>query len=51
LHEVVVNGQPGTLVVDNGAPYMTISYNVLDDRIVGIQVVSNPEKLASVPLP
>jgi RNA polymerase sigma-70 factor (ECF subfamily) len=51
IHEVVVNGQPGTLVVDNGVPHMTISYDILDGRIVGIQVVSNPEKLASIPLP
>jgi RNA polymerase sigma-70 factor (ECF subfamily) len=51
IHEVIVNGQPGTLVVNDGAPYMTISYDVLDDRIVGLQVVSNPEKLAAVPLP
>jgi RNA polymerase sigma-70 factor (ECF subfamily) len=51
VHDVVVNGQPGTLVVDGGAAIMTIAYDVLADRIVGIRVVSNPEKLASIPLP
>ena|SRR5436190_1201531 len=51
LHEAVVNGQPGTLVVDEGAAIMTIAYDVLDERIVGVRVVSNPEKLASITLP
>jgi RNA polymerase sigma-70 factor (ECF subfamily) len=51
IHEAIVNGQPGTLVVDQGVAVMTIAYDILDGRIVGIRVVSNPEKLASVPLP
>ncbi|MFL6239586.1 MAG: RNA polymerase sigma-70 factor [Actinomycetes bacterium] len=51
MYDAVVNGQPGTLVVDEGAAIMTIAYDVLDGRIVGIRVVSNPAKLASIPLP
>ena len=51
IHDAVVNGQPGLLVVDNAAAYLTMSFDVLDDRIVGIRVVSNPEKLTGVKPP
>jgi RNA polymerase sigma-70 factor, ECF subfamily len=51
MHEVVINGQPGTVVTDAGAAIITIAYDVLDDRIVGVQVVSNPAKLSGVHLP
>ncbi len=51
LHDVSVNGQPGQLVVDGGVALMAIAFDVLDERIVGIRVVSNPEKLASIPVP
>ena len=50
ISDAVVNGQPGLLVVDNGAAYLTMSFDVLDDRIVGIRVVSNPEKLGGIPV-
>ena len=51
IHEVVVNNQPGLLIVDEGAPYLTMALEVLDGRIAGIRVVSNPEKLAGLPIP
>lgn len=51
IHDAVVNGQPGLLVVDNGAAHLTMSFDVLDDRIVGVRVVSNPEKLAGIKVP
>jgi RNA polymerase sigma-70 factor, ECF subfamily len=51
IHDAVVNGQPGLLVVDRDAAYLTMSFDVLDDRIVGIRVVSNPEKLSGVQIP
>ena len=51
IHDAVVNGQPGLLVVDRGAAYLTMSFDVLDDRIVGIRVVSNPQKLSGVQIP
>ena len=47
-HEVVVNGQPGLLVMDGETPYMTMAFDVLGGRIVGIRVVTNPSKLAAV---
>src|SRR3954453_17690828 len=51
MHDALVNGQPGTLVTDGGAPIMTIAYDVMDDRIVGVRAVSNPEKLIGLHLP
>ena len=51
VHDAVINGQPGLLVVDNGAAHLTMSFDVLDGRIVGIRVVSNPEKLSGVQIP
>jgi RNA polymerase sigma-70 factor (ECF subfamily) len=51
IHEVVVNNQPGLLIVDGDAPYLTMAFEVLDGRIAGIRVVSNPEKLAGLPIP
>jgi RNA polymerase sigma-70 factor (ECF subfamily) len=50
MHEAVVNGQPGTVVTDDGVPIITIAYDIADDRIVGVRVVSNPDKLAGVRL-
>lgn len=51
IHDAVVNGQPGLLVVDGDAAVMTMAFEVIDDRIAGVQVVSNPEKLAGIPIP
>lgn len=51
IHDAVVNGQPGVLIVDGGAAYLTMSFDVLDGRIAGIRVVSNPEKLSAVHVP
>jgi RNA polymerase sigma-70 factor, ECF subfamily len=48
LHEALVNGEPGTVVTDGDVPIMTIAYDVIDDRIVGVRVVSNPEKLTAL---
>jgi RNA polymerase sigma-70 factor, ECF subfamily len=49
MHEATVNGQPGTVVTDGGVAIMTIAYDVLDGRIVGVRVVANPDKLAALP--
>ena len=48
MHDAVVNGEPGTVVTDGDAPIMTIAYDVMDDRIVGVRVVSNPAKLTAI---
>jgi hypothetical protein len=48
VHDAMVNGQPGLVVMDGRAPVMTMVLEVLDDVIVGVRVVSNPEKLAAL---
>jgi RNA polymerase sigma-70 factor (ECF subfamily) len=50
-HEVVIIGQPGLLVMDGMRPHMTMSFDVLDGRITGIRVVTNPDKLTAVRTP
>jgi len=51
MHEAIVNGQPGTVVTDGGAAILTVAYDVLDGRITGVRVVSNPEKLTALRVP
>ena len=48
LHDAVVNGQPGIVVTDADQPVLTMVLDVLHERIVGVRVVSNPEKLAAL---
>jgi RNA polymerase sigma-70 factor (ECF subfamily) len=43
---VLVNGQPGALLIDAGVTFTALALDVIDGRIVGIRVVSNPEKLS-----
>jgi RNA polymerase sigma-70 factor (ECF subfamily) len=42
---VVLNGQPATVFVDQGAVVAALVLDISDGRIVGVRVVSNPEKL------
>ena len=48
LRDAVVNGQPGLVVSDGDTPVMTMVLDVLDGLIVGVRVVSNPEKLTTL---
>ena len=50
-YDAVINGEPGTVFVDDGVAITTIAYDVMDDRIVGVRVVSNPDKLKAVRVP
>ncbi len=42
---VVLNGQPATVFIDQGAVVAALVLDISDGRIVGVRVVSNPEKL------
>lgn len=42
----LVNGQPGILIAAAGAIFAALSLDVIDGKIVGVRVVSNPEKLS-----
>ena len=48
VQEALVNGQPGLVLYDADAPFATLTFEVLDDRIAGVRVVTNPHKLAAV---
>jgi RNA polymerase sigma-70 factor (ECF subfamily) len=43
---VLVNGQPGVLLVDRGVTFTALALDIIDGTIVGVRVVSNPEKLS-----
>lgn len=43
--EALVNGQPGLALFDGEAPFAALALEVRDGRIVGVRVVTNPEKL------
>jgi RNA polymerase sigma-70 factor (ECF subfamily) len=44
----LVNGQPGFILVDHEAVTMAMAFEIIDRTIVGVRVVSNPEKLGSI---
>jgi RNA polymerase sigma-70 factor, ECF subfamily len=48
LREVTLNGQPGIVFVEEGLVTNAVVVDVLDGRIAGIRVVSNPEKLLAL---
>jgi RNA polymerase sigma-70 factor (ECF subfamily) len=43
--EAVLNGQPATVMVDDGRIVFALVLDVLDDLIVAVRVILNPEKL------
>ena len=45
IRPVRVNGQIGYVFVDNGAVTTTVSFDFIDGRIIGVQAITNPEKL------
>jgi RNA polymerase sigma-70 factor (ECF subfamily) len=47
-HETVLNGQPGMLFSQEGTVTIALSLDVADERIVGVRVVTNPDKLLAL---
>jgi len=43
--ETTLNGRPGLVFIDQGQVVTALSLDLLDGRIVGVRVVSNPDKL------
>jgi hypothetical protein len=41
----VLNGQPASLFVDGGAVVTALVLDIMEGKIVGVRVVSNPDKL------
>jgi RNA polymerase sigma factor (sigma-70 family) len=51
LRPALVNGAPGYLVVRDGQPVTLFAFTVRDGRIVRIDILSDPTRLATLPLP
>jgi RNA polymerase sigma-70 factor, ECF subfamily len=45
-HDVTLNGQPGTVLIEEGVVVASLVLDILDAKVVGVRVVSNPDKLA-----
>ncbi len=50
LRPVLVNGDPGVVVVVEGRPFSVMQFTVVDDRIVAIDALADPERLARLDL-
>ncbi|MCW2600334.1 MAG: hypothetical protein JWM02_2163 [Frankiales bacterium] len=48
--EVTVNGEPGVLVIVDGAVITAVAVEVADGLLTGVRIVSSPDKLASIRL-
>jgi RNA polymerase sigma-70 factor, ECF subfamily len=47
-HHVLVNGGPGALTIRDGVPISLLGFTVVGDRIVEIDVLSDPERLRAL---
>jgi RNA polymerase sigma-70 factor (ECF subfamily) len=48
IRHALLNGQPGVLIVADRAVTTAIALDVIDGAVVGVRVVSNPDKLAAI---
>jgi RNA polymerase sigma-70 factor (ECF subfamily) len=48
VSHALVNGQPGLLIAEDGVVSTAMALEIIDRRVVGVRVVSNPEKLRGV---
>jgi RNA polymerase sigma-70 factor (ECF subfamily) len=48
---VLVNGVAGALVAPGGRPFSIMAFTVAGDRIVALDVLADPERLARLELP
>ena len=46
-----INGSPGIVVRVGQHPYFVLAVEVVDERVQGIKVVVNPDKLAAIDQP
>ena len=48
LHRALVNGAPGVVVTVNGRPFSIMAFTVRDDKIVEIDAIVDPERVARI---
>jgi RNA polymerase sigma-70 factor (ECF subfamily) len=46
--ELDLNGQPGMVFEDNGQLTMALTLDIMDNRVVDIRLVKNPDKLVAL---
>ena len=51
VHPVLVNGEAGVIVAPNGRPYSVMAFTVSNGKIVAIEALNDPERLAKLDLP
>ena len=47
---VLVNGSPGLMQVRGGRPFSVVAFTIAGDRIVGMDIIADPERLARLGL-
>lgn len=48
VRNALINGQPGVLITAADVVVTAVAFDVIDGRIVGVRVISNPEKLTGM---
>jgi RNA polymerase sigma-70 factor, ECF subfamily len=48
VSHALINGQPGLLIVEAGSVTTAIALDIIDGAVIGVRVVSNPEKLRAI---
>ena len=51
LHPVLVDGTTGVFVELDGRPIALMVFTVVDDRVAELDIINDPERLASLDLP
>ena len=46
----VVNGAPGSVAFRNGRPFSVVAFEIVADRIIAIDILADPERLAALDL-
>lgn len=48
VHPVLVNGSPGVVITLGGRPYSVMAFSVVDNRIVEIDAIGDPQRVGRV---
>jgi RNA polymerase sigma-70 factor (ECF subfamily) len=48
IHAALVNGEPGYVVAPRGKPFSVIAFTVRDGKIVAIEALADPERMAKL---
>jgi ketosteroid isomerase-like protein len=51
VHPALVNGSAGAVITVDGRPFAVMAFSVADDRIVEIDIIADPERVAKLAAP